>query len=271
VAQTLDSTARDFDRIARLPDNPWDHNRLYHWVLLRELPPFACDALEIGCGAGELTAKLAARVSRVVAVDLSPEMLGAAKARCAELSNIELLLADASTLALARESFDVIASIATLHHLPLAATFARARDALRPGGVLLVLDVVDERTPFGVARALAALPLSVLGRLATTGRLRPPPELRAARGRPTQPRTASRRSPRCGGSRRRFCRVRASASTSSGATHSFGGSSSCPTCLRRTIAVGTSSSHIAPSSGSTISIATSGQGGRMGSQSRLYQ
>jgi SAM-dependent methyltransferase len=178
--QSLESIARDFDRIAQLPYDPWDHNRLYHGVLLRELPLFARDVLELGCGAGELTAKLAARAARVVGIDLSAEMLAAARSRCANRPNVQLRLADARTFPLERDSLDVIASIATLHHLPLAETFARARDALRPGGVFLALDVVDERTLFGVTRSLAAFPLNVLGRLATTGRLRPPPAARAA-------------------------------------------------------------------------------------------
>jgi SAM-dependent methyltransferase len=180
VTQTRESITRDFDRIARLPRDAWDHNRLYHGVLLRELPPFAPDALEIGCGTGELTAKLAARAGRVLALDLSAEMLAAARARCADLANVELVRADALTHPVAPESFDVIASIATLHHLPLAAMFARARDALRPGGVLLVLDLVFDRSPLGLARSAVAVPLNVLGRVFATGRLRPPPEARAA-------------------------------------------------------------------------------------------
>jgi SAM-dependent methyltransferase len=180
VTQTPESIARDFDRIARLPYDPWDHNRLYHGVLLRELPPFARDALEIGCGTGELTEKLAERAGRVVALDLSPEMLAAAQARCAHLANVELLHADALTHPLRPESFDAIASIATLHHLPLAAMFARVREALRPGGVFLALDVTDERSALAIARSLAAFPLNTAGRLVTTGRLRPPPEVRAA-------------------------------------------------------------------------------------------
>jgi SAM-dependent methyltransferase len=179
-AQTHESVARDFDRIARLPRDPWDHNRLYHGVILRELPLFARAVLEIGCGTGELTAKLAARAARVLALDLSPEMLAAARARCAHRPNVELRLADALTHPLEPESFDVIASVATLHHLPLAAIFARARAALRPGGVFLALDVLDERTLLGVTRSLAAFPANLLGRLVTTGRLRPPPEVRAA-------------------------------------------------------------------------------------------
>lgn len=178
--QTHESIARDFDRIARLPYDAWDHSRLYHGVLLRELPVFARDALEIGCGTGELTLKLAARAGRVLALDLSPEMLAAARDRCAGRANVELVRADAVTHPLAPESFDVIASVAAFHHLPLAPMLARARDALRPGGVLLVLDCVYDGSALGLARSAAAVPVNVLGRVITTGRLRPPPEARAA-------------------------------------------------------------------------------------------
>ena len=88
--------------------------------------------------------------------------------------------ADALTWPLPAAGFDAVASVATFHHLPLAPMFARLRDALRPGGVLLVLDVVAEPTLREVARSALAFPLNLLGRLATTGRLRPPPEARAA-------------------------------------------------------------------------------------------
>jgi len=180
VTQTHETIARDFDRIAGLPYDPWDHNRMYHGVLLRELPIRADAALEIGCGTGELTAKLAARSGRVLALDLSEQMLAAARARCANLPNVELVLADALTHPLAPESFDVIASVATLHHIPLAEIFERVRDSLRPGGVFLALDVTYERTALSVARSAVAFPLNIAGRFAVTGRLRPSPEARAA-------------------------------------------------------------------------------------------
>jgi SAM-dependent methyltransferase len=180
MTQTAESIARDFDRIARLPGDRWEHNKLYHRLLWRELPARIGSALEIGCGAGELTAALAARAERVLALDLSTEMLAAAGARCAGRANVELVQADALVHPLAHAQFDLVVSIATLHHLPLAPMLARARDALRPGGLLWILDVTRDETPFELARSAVAFPLNVLGRLYTTGRLRPPPEVRAA-------------------------------------------------------------------------------------------
>src|SRR5262245_40356339 len=106
MTQTHESIARDFDRIARIPDDPWNHNRLYHRRLWRALPARIGAALEIGCGSGEVTALLAARAQSVLALDLSPEMLAAARARCASAANVELGLADALSHPLPCGHFD---------------------------------------------------------------------------------------------------------------------------------------------------------------------
>jgi SAM-dependent methyltransferase len=148
---------RDFDRIALLPDDAWDHNRHYHALLLRELPPRCERALEIGCGTGELSRLLAARSRSVLAIDLSPNMIR-----------------------LARESFECVASIATLHHLDTAATLARMRDALALGGTLLVLDLFRVSGPGDLAASALAAPLNVLLRLAKTGRPRARADVRRA-------------------------------------------------------------------------------------------
>ena len=36
MTQTAESIARDFDRIARLPRDRWEHNKLYHRLLQRD-------------------------------------------------------------------------------------------------------------------------------------------------------------------------------------------------------------------------------------------
>src|SRR5262249_36532533 len=114
------------------------------------------------------------------ALDLSPRMLAAARARCAAHPHVELCLADALTLPLEPEAFDVVATVATLHHLPLAALPQRVRRARRPGRVFGALDGPLRPTPPGPLQSRAVLPASLLGGLLTTGRLRPPAEARAA-------------------------------------------------------------------------------------------
>jgi SAM-dependent methyltransferase len=171
---------RDFDRIALLPDEAWDHNRHYHALLLRELPPRCERALEIGCGTGELSRLLAARSRSVLAIDLSPNMIRLARERSRGVPNLEFRVADAATWEIPRESFECVASIATLHHLDTAATLARMRDALALGGTLLVLDLFRASGPGDLAASALAAPLNVLLRLAKTGRPRARADVRRA-------------------------------------------------------------------------------------------
>ncbi len=51
-------------------------------------------ALEIGCGLGRLTRVLAARARRVIALDISEEMLARARQHNPDLPNVEWLLGD---------------------------------------------------------------------------------------------------------------------------------------------------------------------------------
>jgi trans-aconitate methyltransferase len=85
--------------------------------------------LDLGCGDGALTAELAERGCRVVAVDASRAQAGAARRR-----GLEVCVMDAARLAFAR-AFDAVFSNAVLHWIPDAdAVIAGVARALRPGG-----------------------------------------------------------------------------------------------------------------------------------------
>jgi SAM-dependent methyltransferase len=136
---------RDFDRIAALPTDGPDHNALYHRELLRHAPRTCERALDAGCGTGAFARLLADRAARVDALDLAPAMIAAARRRFGGQANIRFEIADFMERPLGVETYDVIASVATLHHVPLAPALRRLAAALRPGGTLLVLDLVDPR------------------------------------------------------------------------------------------------------------------------------
>jgi SAM-dependent methyltransferase len=172
---------RDFDRIAHLPgEGSWDHNAHYHRFLLGRLPRRIGRALEVGCGTGSFARLLAERAEAVLGLDLSREMIALARERSAHLPNAEFLVADALSWEYPSEEFDCVASIATLHHLPLKPMLERFRAALRPGGTLLILDL--QESCGGVDRLLdsLAVPANFALRLSHTGRLREPAEVRAA-------------------------------------------------------------------------------------------
>jgi SAM-dependent methyltransferase len=195
----------DFDRIALASPDGSLQNSHYHNFLLRRLPGDCHAVLEIGCGKGEFSRRLAATSEHVLALDLSPEMIRIARAQSTHLPNIDFQIADVITHDLPAESFDCIASLATLHHLPLREILLKMKTALKPGGVLLVLDLYEPITWHGhpardsrAGRArhnqtasvrqglfdtllnLLAMPVSVSLRLIHHGRLLPRREARAA-------------------------------------------------------------------------------------------
>jgi len=177
----------DFDRIALVSPDGSLQNSHYHNFLLRHLPPKCEHALEIGCGKGEFSRRLAERSQQVLALDLSPEMIRIARERSTQFPNIEFELADVRGRDLAVESFDCVAGIATLHHLPFREILLKMKAALKPGGVLLVLDLFEpERNllkPEGILDAglnVLAIPVSVSLRLLHHGRLLPRREVRDA-------------------------------------------------------------------------------------------
>lgn len=116
----------------------WDHNAYYQRLLLKQLPRPCGRVLDVGCGAGELAAKLATRADRVDALDRSPAMVELAR-RVAP-ANVTCILADVlEEPPLPQSAYDAIVSITALHHMPLDRALPRLARALRPGGVLAAL------------------------------------------------------------------------------------------------------------------------------------
>jgi ubiquinone/menaquinone biosynthesis C-methylase UbiE len=176
----MSTLQQDFDRIALVSPDGAAHNDHYHNFLLRHLPPNCHHVLEIGCGTGAFARRLAERSQHVLAFDLSPEMIRIAGEHSALFPNIEFQLADVRDVPFPIASFDCIASIATLHHLPFPEMLKKMKAALKPGGVLLILDLFE---PAGLTDSLLnllALPLSATLRFIHYGRLLPPREARSA-------------------------------------------------------------------------------------------
>ena len=99
--------------------------------------------LEIGCGTGAVTLPLATAVGehgRVVAVDISEPMLGAARQRVSEsgMHNVTLVLGDAQVLALEQAAFDIATSrMGVMFFADPVAAFRNVAGALKPGGRLV--------------------------------------------------------------------------------------------------------------------------------------
>ncbi len=109
--------------------------------LLALLDPAAIVA-DLGCGTGRTSAALSPFVAQVVAVDASPEMLGAARARLAAHDNVDLREGTLESLPLATASVDVALLVLVLHHVSdPSRILAEAARVVRPGGTVLVIDM----------------------------------------------------------------------------------------------------------------------------------
>jgi SAM-dependent methyltransferase len=166
----------DFDRIAQLSDEGWNHNAHYHGYLLGHVPADCAWALDVGCGSGGFSRLLAARAERVLALDLSPEMIRMARERSAGVANVDYRVGDARTWAFPAEHFDCIASIATLHHLPVRSMLVKMKGALRAGGSLLLLDLYQAEGLGDRLAGVLAVPYGAGLGLIKSGRWREPAE-----------------------------------------------------------------------------------------------
>ena len=96
--------------------------------------------LEIGCGAGRLTRQLSSEFDRVVALDVSNDMIE--RARAAAGSNAEFHQVEGTRVPLADASVDAVFSVHVLQHLDdfedVSAYVADAVRALRPGGTMML-------------------------------------------------------------------------------------------------------------------------------------
>lgn len=139
--ENYDVVKADFNEIAELGSDPkWNHNNCYFPYLLRQIPLGAGTCLDIGCGKGELSKLLSERVSKVIAVDIADKMIEYARSNNAA-GNIEYVCGNILDMVYAPSSLDIIISAATVHHLPYVWLLEFAKEKLRSGGKLIILDL----------------------------------------------------------------------------------------------------------------------------------
>ncbi|MBD2313327.1 class I SAM-dependent methyltransferase [Desertifilum sp. FACHB-1129] len=166
----------DFDQIAQLQTLRWDHNSHYHPFLLKHLPANCPNVLEVGCGGGEFSRLLAQRAESVTAIDLSPAMIERAKRESFTYPHLQFQVADILEWEIPDEQFNAIASIATVHHIPLETLLPRLKAALKPGGKLLILDLVENAQLQDFLLDFVAVPLNWILQFWHNRRFRPTPE-----------------------------------------------------------------------------------------------
>ncbi|HEU4673811.1 MAG TPA: methyltransferase domain-containing protein [Candidatus Limnocylindrales bacterium] len=129
-----DWDARSYDAVAA-PQERWGRNVLDRLALAGDEL-----ALDAGCGSGRVTETLAERLpkGRVIALDASPSMIEAARARLARFGErITFVVADLTAPLPVAEPVDVVVSTATFHWVPdHDALFRQLAAVTRSGGRL---------------------------------------------------------------------------------------------------------------------------------------
>ena len=116
--------------------------------------------LEIGCGTGLFTAPFAATGARIVAVDISPDLLAKAIERRLPAERVRFEQRRAESLELtdhachgwAAEGFDAIVGSSVLHHLDIPAAIETCKRLLATGGRLVFAEPNLLNPPVGMER-----------------------------------------------------------------------------------------------------------------------
>lgn len=141
--QSLAAKVRFWDRIARkYAADPIADPAGYEATLRRVQGLLAPghSVLEVGCGTGTSALRLAAGTGRMLATDLSAEMIAIAREKLAAqpLPQLRFEIADAESAPAGGGSHDVVLAFNLLHLVSdLDATLDNLRSALKPGGLLV--------------------------------------------------------------------------------------------------------------------------------------
>jgi len=134
----------------------WDRLRLQlfggrtHLMALLSLVDDRLIVGDLGCGTGQMSEALAPHVARVIAIDGSADMLRAARARLEGSSNVEVREGALEALPIEDGLLDAVLVSLVLHHQPEPGrVLAEAARVLRPGGRILVVDMLPhDRTEY---------------------------------------------------------------------------------------------------------------------------
>lgn len=126
-------------------------------------------AVDLGCGTGQISLPLAQQGAQVLAVDVSSAMVRQllTQAQAEGVPELEALAVPIEGLVLPPSSVDLVVSSYALHHLrdpDKARLVAAAAGWLRPGGQLVIADMMFGRGSSGRDRAIIRAKVSALAR-----------------------------------------------------------------------------------------------------------
>ncbi|VAX16920.1 hypothetical protein MNBD_NITROSPINAE03-1574 [hydrothermal vent metagenome] len=136
IRRAFDKSSADYARYASFQNEVADEVA----VAIERMKIAGGVALDIGCGAGRLTARLAESgvFSAIVALDLSGGMAKQTRLACKEFTSVYTIQADAERLPVKENSIDLaVSSLAMQWMDDLPGVFQMIATALKPGGRLI--------------------------------------------------------------------------------------------------------------------------------------
>lgn len=168
--EDYNSVKRDFNEISELDEPKWNHNNCYFNHLVKLIPNDMDTCLEIGCGKGELSSMLSEKCNKVIAVDLADKMIEKAKILYPK-ENLEYICENILEMKFENDSLDVIITTAAAHHLPYEWLLNFAKDKLKKGGKLIILDLVEPKSVIDYIFWGSAFLPNIIMNLVKNGRL----------------------------------------------------------------------------------------------------
>lgn len=129
ASKNYDSTEERFE-----PIHSWSREKAKQYIGANDT------VLDFGCGTGTVTCEFAKLVRKIVAIDVSNEMVELAKAKCAadDTQNAEFRKTTIFELEMNNESLDVVLAFNMLHTIPNPQeSVRRIRHLLKPGGTFI--------------------------------------------------------------------------------------------------------------------------------------
>jgi SAM-dependent methyltransferase len=141
----------------------WNHNTAYHPWLASLAAKHRGDVLDVGCGDGLLEQRLAPVSRSVTGIEPDPETADRARGRIGDLENVQISRATFEEFDPGTRRFDLITFVASLHHMDLRTTLARARHLLTPAGEIAVVGLSANESAWDWVWSACCLPAVKVG------------------------------------------------------------------------------------------------------------
>lgn len=147
-----------------------NNGKTYHFHVRRQrvlelLPPTLGDVADIGCGPGIMVEPVLARGGRFEGIDLSPEMIRAARQQYRETDRVRFRIGNAENLQIPNGSVDQVICMAVIEYLKTPdRVLSEIARILRPGGIAII--TVPKRWHIDRLTVGATAPVRALARMA---------------------------------------------------------------------------------------------------------